>query len=52
VLLLCRRDYVDLPGGADGFLKGAAWVPNSRALVLDGADTPTNAGDIDGLLSA
>ena len=50
VLLLCRRDYVDLPGGAEVFLEGAARVPNSTALVLDGADLPTNAGDIDGLL--
>lgn len=50
VLLLCRRDYVDLPDGVEGFREGAARVPNSKALILDGADLPMNAGDIDGLL--
>jgi class 3 adenylate cyclase len=50
VLLICRRDYVDLAGGVHGFLEVATWIPNSTAVVLDGADLMANAGDIDGLV--
>lgn len=50
VMLVCRRDYDDYPGGFEGLVELADRMPNGQLVILDGADGLVNAGDIDGLV--
>ena len=50
VLLVCRQDSAELPGGAEGLAAIAATLPAGRCVVLDGADGLVNSGDVDGLV--